>query len=175
MRSKLLKAFKLDCEFAAKALRTQGSLATMFVIRGHGGEVIPMMFADGTKEDCYRMVQLAAIAHDAEAVSNISEAWTLPAGPRPPEVLPADSERRIEVIAVQIVTLEEALCSMREIIRDAEGKFTGLGPERVPQTTIKMADFGGYMSRVIPPERPDQHNRETAETLLKHFAHKVSD
>ena len=168
MKSKLLKGFRRDCDFAAKHLKLQGFVRMMFVIRGHDGQVIPIMIAGGDKENAYRMVRLAAIAHDAEAVSCISEAWTLPPEATMPAVLPSESERRIEVIAVQLVTHDEALASMREILRDAEGRITGLGPERMKQTVTPAGDFGGMMSEVVPPRRPDRGQRAAAQALLEH-------
>ena len=174
MKPKLLKAFRSDCDFAAKHLRLQGFVRMMFVIRGHDGQVIPILVAGGEKADAYRMVQLAAVAHDAEAVSCISEAWTLPPEATTLDVLPSESERRIEVIAVQLVTLDEALGSMREILRDAEGGIAGLGPERMKPTMVPARDFGGMMSEVVPPRRPNQDQQTTARALLEHFAGRLA-
>lgn len=173
MKPKLLKAFRRDCDFAAKHLKLQGFFRTMFVIRGHDGRVIPIMVAGGEKADAYRMVQLAAVAHDAEAVSCISEAWTLPEATMT-NVLPSESERRIEVIVVQLVTLDEALCSMREILRDAEGRITGLGPERMKPTVTPARDFGGMMSKVVPSRRPDPDAQAEARALLEQFAERLA-
>jgi hypothetical protein len=174
MKPKLVKAFRRDCDFAAKHLKLQGFFRTMFVIRGHDGQVIPIMVAGGEKADAYRMVQLAAVAHDAEAVSCISEAWTLPPEATMPNLLPSESERRIEVIAVQLVTLDEALCSMREILRDAEGRITGLGPERVKPTATPAGDFSGTMSKVVPSRRPDPDAQAEARALLEQFAGRLA-
>jgi hypothetical protein len=169
MRSRLLKAFRMDCDFVEKQLRTTGSVSMMFVIRGHGGEVIPMIVSGGTKEEAYRMVRLAAIAHDAEAVSSIAEAWTLPPDAAMSGVQPSQSERRIEVVAVQLVTRDEAAASMRDILRDAEGRFIGLGPERIKQAVVQAPDFGGLIAEVVPPHRPDSEARAAARELLDNF------
>ena len=174
MKPKLLKAFRQDCDFAAKHLRLQGFVRMMFVIRGHDGQVIPIMVAGGEKADAYRMVQLAAVAHDAEAVSCISEAWTLPPEATMPNVLPSESERRIEVIAVQLVTLDEALGSMREILRDAAGRIAGLGPERMKPTMVPAPDFGGMMSKVVPSSRPSPEAQAEARALLEQFADRLA-
>jgi hypothetical protein len=174
MKPKLLKAFRLDCDFAEKTLRSRGQVTTMFVIRGYDGQVIPMIIAGGEKADAYRMVQLAAVAHDAEAVSCISEAWTLPPEATMPNVLPSESERRIEVIAVQLVTLDEALGSSREILRDGEGRITGLGPELMKPTVIPERDFSGMMSKVVPSRRPDPEAQAEARTLLEQFAERLA-
>jgi hypothetical protein len=174
MKPKLLKAFRRDCDFAAKHLKLYGFVRMMFVIRGHDGQVIPIMVAGGEKVDAYRMVQIAAVAHDAEAISCISEAWTLPPEVLPSEVLPSESERRLEVVAVQLVTLDEALGSMREILRDAEGRITSLGPERMKPTATPARNFGGMMSKVVPSRRPTPEAQAEARELLEQFAGRLA-
>jgi hypothetical protein len=169
MTPRLLKAFRLDCDLAAKTLRSRGAVPQMFTLRTHDRRIIPMLVAGGDRDDTYRMVRLAIIAHDVEVVTSIGEAWTLPPGPSLPDVLPSQSERRIEIVAVQMMTLEEMTGSAREIIRDADGRATGLGPERLPQKVFPARDFGGELSRLIPRERPGAANRAMALALLEHF------
>jgi hypothetical protein len=169
MRSQLLKGFRFDCAFAEKQLRLHGRIALMFTIRSHDGQIIPMLIRGGEKRDAYRMVQLAAVAHDAEAVTGIGEAWGLLGQSDLPNVLPSESERREELVSVTMATLDEVVQSARVILRGSDGRATGLGPERIQRTLIPAGEFGGYMSNVIPKRRPTPDEQTAARELLRTF------
>jgi hypothetical protein len=166
MKPRFRRLFNHDREVAASMLQAAGSLAPMFVLHAHDGQIIPLVVAEGTKEDGYRAVRLAAVAFDVEAVAQLGEAWALLNADRT-DVAPEDSERRVEILSVLMATCDEMVGSGREILRDGAGNITGLGPERIPPRAVSIAgNAEGLMTGVVPRQRPSPAMRQAAKSLL---------
>lgn len=132
--------FDMACERAAEGIVRDGSLISAFLIFPHGdGEaaIIAAPWAsDDEREKVIEVLRIACAAHDAAAVCWINEAWQLSLAPGEQcTVRPKDSERRREVVVVQLAAQSpddgdlRHWLSSREILRDADGKVTGLAPD----------------------------------------------
>jgi len=158
--------FAFDCEHAAKMLVERQQFPTMFVLRCHNGTMIPIGgIAHLDRPTAYRMLRILAIAHDAASVTMMSEAWMLKGTPEQLKgAKPSESERRIEILCVMVVTREAVLSSAREILRDSRGTITGLGD------AIRIWDrgaAGGDLTRILTPERPSPAVQAAALDMLK--------
>jgi hypothetical protein len=144
-----------------------GQLAPMFVVHAHDGTIIPVLATWDNKSGHYDVVKVICIAHDAIAICMICEGWI--AGARTREELegrpPSEREDRKEVVSVTMSMRQprvRSLSSWREIIRDWDGKITGVGPELVPPGIQGV----GRMFELLPEERPSRRDREWAKKLL---------
>jgi hypothetical protein len=158
-------AFKADCEFASTALIRHGELAPMFVVRGRDGSVVPILAA-GERETAYTLARIVCVAHDAIAISMIAEAWTATEQRDQPTFVPVNKrEDRKEVVSVAMVMSEPKRCqftSLREIVRDWNGRITGVGPELLPGD----AEGEGPLFDLLPTHRPGKLEREVAQELI---------
>jgi hypothetical protein len=159
-------AFKTDCQFASTALIRHGELAPMFVVHSRDGRMVPVLVAI-ERDAAYTVARLVCIAYDAIAISMIAEAWTATEQKdRPPSVVPIrEREDRMEVVSVAMVASEPERCqftSLREIIRDWNGKITGVGPELIPED----AQGEGTLFELLPPHPPSKMERQAAQVLL---------
>jgi hypothetical protein len=90
------------------------------------------MASDEAKEAFCAAFRRAAEEFQVERYAFVCEGWVANASPDDPQshVRPSEREDRREVLIVMVSSREdEALGSIREILRDADGVVTGLGPE----------------------------------------------
>lgn len=169
-----------NVEFAKRELLERGEITPMFVLHTPSG-LLPIVTDMGDKQRIRAMVQLMCVAHDAMGLTFIGEAWMKYAdendAPRPGETLaeleqrivpPSELERRIEVITVVTQFYTETgdrrvITSLREILRGADGKPTGLNAE-VP--VPHGADFQGPAAEILPERRATPAMQQAAKQLL---------
>ena len=176
------KQLRFDMAFAEKALCAKGSVTAMFIVhtKGSGAHVLVTPWADDEeKRRCRELVRLWCIAHDAHALTFISEVWMrrMQRHPRETEaefearqhaVQPRDAEDRTEAVMVAITWRDDAgerqtLFEAREITRRANGKPDGLAP----MTTDKdYTGLGGRMVEVFPEWAPSALEQAAARALL---------
>jgi hypothetical protein len=174
------KQMRFDMEYAKHQLLTTGSITPMFVIHCDD-QIIPCVTDMGEKDKIRDMVTLICLAHRATGVTFIGEAWVTRASKddhlKPGEswedweartVPPSQSERRIEAVAVMTRYYDDAgertgLAEIREIIRDATGKPTGLGEPEFPRDSEGM----GPTHDILPPSRATPQQQDIAKELME--------
>ena len=159
------KQLRFDMAFAEKALCASGSLTAMFIVHTRGGGVqllvTPWEDDDEEKRRCCELVRLWCIAHDAHALTFISEVR-----------MRRDAEDRVEAVMVAITWRDDAgerqtLFEAREITRRANGKPDGLAP----MTTDKdYTGLGGRMVEVLPDWAPSPLEQASARASLSRLA-----
>ena len=136
----------------------------MFIVHTKGGGVQLLVTPwedDEENRRCFELVRLWCIAHDAHALTFISEAW-----------MRRDAEDRVEAVMVAITWRDAAgerqtLFEAREITRRANGKPDGLAP----MTTDKdYTGLGGRMVEVLPDWAPSPLEQAAARTSLSRLA-----
>ena len=175
------KQLRFDMAFAEKTLLARGEVTAMFVVHAKdAGHVLVTPWADDEeKRRCRELVRLWCIAHDASALTFISEVWMRRMMRYPREtdaefearthaVQPRDAEDRLEAVLVCICWRDEAgerqtLVEAREITRRANGKPDGLAP----MATAKDCDqLGGAMVEILPTRAPSALEQAAAQALL---------
>jgi hypothetical protein len=147
-----------DLAFAELALRRFGSIAPLFVI---GTKPEPMVIAapfrdEAEKAHTYGLIRLACIAHEAEWLCFMDEAWLVNLAPGEELLVqPKDSDRRVEVVSIWLSYRDgdavKHRAAFRGIERDADGKGTGLGASPF-DPGAEPTD--GRVSRIFPQARP---------------------
>ena len=175
------KQLRFDMGFAEKAVCASGSLTAMFIVHTKGGvELLVTPWEDDEeKRRCCELVRLWCIAHDAHALTFISEVWIRRMQRHPREtdaefearrhaIQPRDAEDRLEAVMVCVTWRDAAgerqtLFEAREITRGANGKPDGLAPI----TTDKdYTGPGGRMVEVLPDWAPSPLQQAAARTSL---------
>jgi hypothetical protein len=175
------KQVRFDMAFAEKRLVQHGGVGRMFVV--HCKDTLyampaPWESAD-EKADMIKMVRAYCIAHDAQALSFISEAWIRHLHQAPGEteeefqaridaVRPRDAEDRREVVMVMTMFRDEGgqrqiLSDTREIQRRANGKPEGLTPYRLNRG---VDIIGGGVVEAFPEWQPSPEHRLLARMAL---------
>jgi len=176
------KILELDMEFALERLKARGELQPQAAIHDHNGGISMVALSVGTDEKTktsMRLVRLMAVALDAEAVTTLGEMWARFMQPyhgesreeyeaRVVAVRPRDAEDRREVVMSCVHFRDEngrlrEISQSRDIIRDAAGKVTGLGP--APDYDVLESD--GAMTHLLPARRPNAEQMLYAKQLLK--------
>jgi len=176
------KQLRFDMAFAEKTLIARGELTAMFVVHAKDAQhVLVTPWADDEEKRQFRdLVRLWCIAHDAHALTFISEVWLrrMMRHPRETEaefearrdaVQPRDAEDRLEAVLVCICWRDDAgerqaLFETREITRRDNGKPDGLAP--IPSTRGDCDVFGGAMIEVLPTRAPSALEQAAAMALL---------
>lgn len=172
---KALRArFDHDVRHAESVLLQDGQLAPMFAVTSGNGRLLPVMADFGSpeaKQACVTAVRLLCVAEDAVMAVHMTEAW-LVVGDLALGVSPGQSDRRVEAVLVSINGRVgqgvKCLSSVREILRGADGKPTGLRPLALPGGTRRsQVDLGGPMSELLPPRLPTREQRLVARAALE--------
>lgn len=183
------KQLEFDMRFAEKTLRENGSVETMFsVYSKEKVSVFPAPWRSPLEKDLYHSIAWAmCVAHDADAVSLMTEAWVRSEKRRPDESKaamlararsgpsPAQSEDRREVVMLWLAYRDEIgeiqhRALAREIERRASGTVVGLKPvdfgEAIPEPGFRL-------SSILPEERPTPEWRAKAEALLERLGQDI--
>jgi hypothetical protein len=175
------KQLRFDMQYAEKMLIDHGELSAMFVV--HTKDASHVLLTpwrdDHEKAMCRHLARLWCIAHDAQALTFITEAWIRSLDQRPGEtraefdaradaVQPRDAEDRREVVMVVIAYRDDAgerqiVFESREIQRRANGKPSGLVPLSKSNTIDKLT---GRMVDVLPEITPSMAQQAAAKMLL---------
>lgn len=175
------KQLETDMGFAETWLRTHGQLMPQFLVHARNGKV-HVVAGDVSSDERVRVtaaiVRHMAIAHDAIAVSQMGEMWARFMHPydresdadymaRVAAVRPRDAEDRCEVVICQIYYRDETdtpreLSQTREIVRDADGKITGLALR-----DTEVLESEGPMTHLMPEHRPSAEAQRYSRDILK--------
>lgn len=166
--------FDGDLEFAEQRIMATGQLVPMFsvhFITEDGGQGVAAVVGDFTddqsKMQSVKLVRMIGVAMDAYAISLMTEAWVAHVDPGMDEAVKnlAPSERmdRKEIVMVTMSVRDKpTLFCARDILRDADGKVTGLAPDVTDQHT----GFEGRMANLLAPRRPTERERRTAAAVI---------
>ena len=163
--------FDHDLEHARTTLLQDGHVAPLFAV-STATEVVPLL-ADFRTEDSKRASLMAArllcIAEDAWMAMQRLEAWIVVGQPED-GVPPSQSERRKEVVLVSLAGRVGGrvtrLSSVREILRGADGRPTGLAELDLPGQQ-GGGDLGGMAYEILPPVAPTPEQRSMARAALE--------
>jgi hypothetical protein len=175
------KMLLTNMEFAEERLKESGEIGAMAILHCPDNvvNVIAMdMTSDAMKQRSMKLVRLLAVAHDAEAVAMLGEMWMRAMSPydgeseaayqaRVTAVRPRDAEDRREVVMANLYYRDDAgavveLSQTREILRDWDGKPTGLAPA----DDVEVLFSEGDLTNVMPPEKPTAEQVRYARQLL---------
>ena len=140
--------------FAERALRETGEVSPLIVGLGDDGTqhafTLPQISADKGEALAGASELLKQIG--VPRYATLMESWFLDSEGKMPDVRPSQSERRREAVTVSVCDETGVLAfDMREIMRDSEGKFTGLG-ESSPfplESEGDRATFGGTFTELL--------------------------
>lgn len=149
---------------------------------GRGGPVAADFASARAREDSYALLRLACVAADAVFVAYLGEAEAAAGDVLTPGGCAAVPEARLDVLVVSAaaragdegrVTFR---ASLREILRDTDGRATGLRPLALPRSGDADEDepngtadaYAGPLADVLPRERPTPAERRRAREALEH-------
>lgn len=157
--------------FAKSAIIEFGEIPGLFSIHRKDGSKLALSFPfvhEGQKQAGLKLIQMAAIAHDAEALMSLVESWALVIENEDPDltvadvakqyhgVKAADSPDRVEVIYGTMAYYDDAgdrkiVSGMGYIKRDAAGKVLDLADIEVS----REGDVAlGNIPAILFPKRP---------------------
>lgn len=168
------KLFDSDVAFAESRIMARGEVAPMFSVHFEkdGQDGIAALIGDfasyETKMTSVNMVKIIAVAVDAYAVTLMTEAWVAHVDKNMDKAVadlaPSDRQDRKEIVMVTMSRRDAGpLFSAREIVRDADGRVTGLAADTAGDHT----GFEGRMANLMPERRPTAHEQRRAESLLR--------
>jgi hypothetical protein len=151
-------------------MRAKGVCPPVFIFEGPDG--IPVIMPAGwhdpeEREQTICVVRLLGVASDAVCISMVSEAWSLALSKSDnPDILPSQSERRVEVVSVALAVRGKDSIDMtmdqRPIERDAKGAFVGLS-----ESTLSRGQGTSWLQSAVPPFPVPDALRGQARELLK--------
>lgn len=170
-----------DLAFATKTLVEIGSVGQMFVLHSSNGTSRAFL-APFTSEEQRRallmFLRARCIAHHVIGFSVINEAWIAQvankaeaiAVDRGEALMPSQRETRREIVQVTLIyRLDEerkALGAIREIVRGADGRATGVvSPKGISIDAVIDPDFGAIPG-ILSPETPPEVQVRAAQDLL---------
>jgi hypothetical protein len=181
---------RFDMEYAKRTILERGQMAPMFVMHTKTGlQVYLTPFADErAKVAVFRLIGLTVLAENAEGLTFMGEFWMrkLPAvpGETPAEArerskqgpTPRDAEDRIEVVLIQTTYRDQAtgerhvINEMREILRGADGKVSGLAATG----TGGHDRMEGRIVEIFPEDAPSEAIRHAAAIILAEYKKKFA-
>ena len=181
MPNKWSEQLSRDVAFARSVMLTQGEVQPMFVLHSATeSKVIGAAWENiEDKRRVRAFVAMLALADNAEALSFMAEGWSINRPRLPGETeaaarkrfegaVPSEAEDRVEILMVVNSYRDDAgerrtRGVMLEIIRDTEGKVTGL-VERTPEGGD--AELEGPLANLLPAREPPAIVREEAKRTL---------
>jgi hypothetical protein len=168
-------------QFAEKSLRATGSVMPMFIVHTKtGSHVIATPWKDDKEKAlCRQMVRVFCIAHNATALTFLSEVWMrrLMRHPRETDaefqvrqdaVAPSEAEDRTEAVMAIAAWRDDAgerqiVFEAREIERRLNGKPSGLA---AMPTSKEYGGLEGRMVEIFPDRAPSALEQATAKAVL---------
>ncbi len=104
------------------------------------------------------------MAYEADAVAMILESW-LTIGPDPSllDTPPSQSPKRKEAVVIMAESRHSSAQRFLFIQRNAHGRFTGIGPNPLPQ----IDSMEGRFSQILSPQIPSKLDAEKARVFLR--------
>lgn len=170
-----------DLDFATKVLVDVGHVSQLFVLHSSNGtsRVFNAPFiSEEQRRGLLVFLRARCIAHHVVGFSVINEAWMAQvankaeaiAVDRGEGLMPSQRETRREVVQVSLIyRLDEerkALGAIREIVRGADGRATGVAvPQGIPAEVKADPNFGA-IPNILSPETPPETLVRAAQDLL---------
>lgn len=156
-------------DYALHMMRTAGSIPPTVIADTAEGYVfcMPGPFTDDAAKDRFAEVaRLLAVAHEADALVLIAEAWaSLPdaRGNLDTETPPSQSPNRREIVALMLEDETRRGSMLIPILRGWNDAFVGFG-DTAP---VAYAQAEGRFSGMMPPRNPVPEDRAKAAAVLK--------
>jgi hypothetical protein len=156
-------------DYALHMMRTTGAVPPTVIADTDDGYVFCMptsLTDDAAKDRFAEVARLFAIAHQANALVLIVEAWAkLPdaTGHLDTTTPPSQSPDRKEVVALMLEDHSRCATSLVPITRDESGKFSSFG-------SVAPLDFGesaGRFSNLMPRNQPTSSDAAKAKAALQ--------
>jgi hypothetical protein len=173
------KQLASSAKTAEELIVARGEILQTFILHCEDAErlIIAPFRNEKERRVMLQGMSLMALHHNAEGLTIMAEAWMASyTGPTDEDARAQfrhrpirDEPNRKEVVIVSLVHFEgrrrTSISCMREIVRNAAGKVTGLGEEEVFGQGVEM---GGEMVDILPPAWPSPPKiRELAGEMLK--------
>jgi hypothetical protein len=158
-------------DYAMHMMRTTGSVPPTVIADTDEGYVFCMPTAltdDAAKDRFAEVARLFAVAHEANALVMIAEAWArLPdaSGHLDTETPPSQAMDRKEVVVLMLEDHSRNATRMLHILRDGGGVFTGFGDPGPMHFGESVGRFAGLMPRNKPSNREAAQAKATLLSL----------
>lgn len=156
---------------AEQMIVSQGHIIPMAILSCENDKkiIIPMRWSDNlqSKRLYVTFARLACVAHAAQSVAVISEAWITLSSNQVAETLGATPSERLEAVIISVEWDGGYVGSWREILRDAAGEVTGLDTEVRIDTKVRRGEF----THLLPAAEPTPAIRAMALEMLQKFDH----
>lgn len=127
---------------------------------------MPATLEDAAAKDRFaHLARLLALAHAANALATVAEAWVRVAKPGSsvdPEIRPSTAPDRLEMVVVMLEDGSRHANRMLPILRDKDGGFVGFGESRV----VEFGVAEGRFARLMPRQPPSAAEVTTAKVEL---------
>jgi hypothetical protein len=158
--------------FAIMTMRDHGQLEpTLFMhgTAGNGRFTAPYLADEEAKDDFAKLAHIACVAHGADAVVFVSEAWMsrmVQDGELDLSVPPSQAPDRREAVVLMGQIRGRYVQKPLLIERNRAGEYQGL----VPGEIVEGSEAIGRFAHFLPPEKPDETTRELATEMLKQMS-----
>jgi len=158
-------------DYALHMMRTTGSVPPTVIADTNDGYVFCMptgLTDDAAKDRFAEVARLFAVAHEANALVMIAEAWArLPdaSGHLDTETPPSESPDRKEVVVLMLEDHSRNATCMLPILRGESGAFTAFGDSGPMHFGESVGRFAGLMPRNKPSRREAAQAKATLLSL----------
>jgi hypothetical protein len=167
-RDKLEALLRQGRHYAEWNLRNYGSIPPSAMALSRDGIMLmvpPRMATEKDKDDFSNAARMLTVGYGAEAVCMILESWAVFAEPDSGDLLdvvPSESPRRIEVVALfaqmKGLTAQQILKIKRE-----GGEFAGFESDQTPP---KFDEVRGRFAQILPPKEPTESEAQMARFVV---------
>ena len=168
-------------DYALHMMRTTGSVPPTVIADTEDGYLfcVPTALTDDAAKDRFAEVaRLFAVAHVANALVMVVEAWArLPdaSGHLDTETPPSESPDRKEVVVLMLEDHSRNATGMLPILRDYGGAFTAFGDSGPIHFGESVGRFAGLMPRNKPSVREAAQAKTTLQSLGMSIANRGFD
>ena len=158
--------------FAITTMRDYGEIEpTLFMsgVAGNGRFTVPYLADEQAKDEFAKLAHIACVAHGADAVVFVTEAWMskmIQEGKLDLSVPPSQAPDRQEAVVLMGQIRGRYIQKPLLIERNRTGEYQGL----VPGEIVEGSEAIGRFAHFLPPEKPDETTRELAKEMLQQMS-----
>ncbi len=154
-RKTLSETLETEKDISNKEILSVGSVEPRFIAVDKNDDVRvielgPFMANEMMKDAVANAFRAYAKMFNIVRYAHVSEAWTATMNRGDDMRPPSQREDRREIVAILVSDEKGELMSVREILRDNEGKVSGLGPEEIKIDTYEK--IGGRFAGLLRDE-----------------------
>jgi len=158
--------------FAIMTMRDHGEIEPTLFMKGAAGNgrfTVPHLPDEEAKDEFAKLAHLACVAHGADAVVFVSEAWMskmIQDGELDLSVPPSQAPDRREAVVLMGQICGRYVQKPLLIERNRAGEYQGLVPGEVVEGDAAIGRFAHF----LPSEKPDETTRELATEMLRQMS-----